>query len=87
MNTTTHISTVATRSRQLLSSVRDELRERRAAHRAHRSLQRELAAYSTRAEVDDLLAALDGDDSAEAQKIRHILAVNLQRSHTFTMAA
>ena len=54
---------------------------------ARRSLQRELAAYSTRAEVDDLLAALDGDDGVEAQEIRHILAVNLQRRHPFTMAA
>ena len=87
MNTTTPFSTVATRPRQLLAEVRDELREVRQARRARRSLQRELAAYSTRAEVDDLLAALDGDDSVEAQEIRHILAVNLQRRHTFTTAA
>ena len=87
MNTTTHFSTVANRPRQLLAEVRDELRERREARRTRRSLQRELAAYSTRAEIDDLLAAIDGDDSAEAQEIRHILAVNLHRRNPFTLAA
>ena len=85
--TTTHISSVATRSRQLLSGVRDDLRELRSNRRAHRQLARDLAAYSTPAEIDDLLAVIDGDDSAEAQQIRHILAVNLQRRHAFTLVA
>ena len=84
---TTHISSVATRSRQLLSGVRDDLRELRSNRRAHRQLARDLAAYSTPAEIDDLLAVIDGDDSAEAQQIRHILAVNLQRRHAFTLVA
>jgi hypothetical protein len=46
--------------------------------RDQRSLARELASYRTTADVDDLLAALDRDDSQQAEQIRTILTQNLQ---------
>jgi hypothetical protein len=64
---------------RILSGVRDELRERREARAAYRALERDLASYSTPAEVDDLLAALRWQDDAEAQVIRDILIGNLNR--------
>jgi hypothetical protein len=78
-NTTIQNSTVA-RPRQVLAAVRDDLRERRQARRAHRHLVQELSTYTTRAQVDDLLAALDNDSSAEAAQIRAILGRNLARN-------
>jgi hypothetical protein len=79
MNTTTSSFTSVSRPRQLLTTVRDELRERRVARAARRELQRDLAAYSTRAEVDDLMALLHHQESAQAEQIRGILINNLQR--------
>ena len=45
------------------TSVRDELRERRQTRTERRSLERELSAYSTPAEIDDLLAVIETEDS------------------------
>jgi DNA replication protein DnaD len=81
MNITTHRSSTVSRPRQLLTTVRDELRERRETRAAKRQLQRDLATYSTRAEVDDLMALLHHQDSAQADQIRGILNRNLQQGH------
>jgi hypothetical protein len=55
---------------------------RRQARADYRALERSLATYSTRAEVDDVLATIQGQDDAEAQLIRRILTTNLrQRNH------
>ncbi len=64
---------------RILAGVRDELRERREARDAYRALERDLAGYSTPAEVDDLLAALRWQDDPESQVIRDILLGNLNR--------
>jgi hypothetical protein len=80
MNTNTHPSSTASLSRRLLTSVRDDLRERREARAVRRKLQRELATYSTRAEVDDLMALLHHQESAQADQVRGILLRNLHRS-------
>jgi hypothetical protein len=77
--TTTHPTPAASRPRQLLTTMRDELRERREARATKRKLQAELATYSTRAEVDDLMALLHHQESAQAEQIRGILNNNLQR--------
>jgi hypothetical protein len=77
--TTTHPTPVASRPRQILTTMRDELRERREARAVKRKLQAELATYSTRAEVDDLMALLHHQESAQADQIRGILNDNLQR--------
>lgn len=53
------------------------LRRHRAERAAHRQLRRELATYSTPAEIVDLLAAVDRDDAA-AVEVRTILQHNLQ---------
>jgi hypothetical protein len=80
MNTNTPSSSTVSRPRRLLTSVRDELRERREARNVRRKLQRELATYSTRAEVDDLMALLHHQESAQADQVRGMLVRNLHRS-------
>ena len=79
-NTASDNSTIA-RPRQVLAAVRDELRERRQARRDHRILAEELSSYTSRSDVDDLLAALENDTSTEAEQIRSILSRNLVRQH------
>jgi hypothetical protein len=71
----------------LWTTVRDDLRERRDARAAHRALQRELATYTTPAEVDDLLSALRREDSAANDEIRGILDRNLQQRHRTSQLA
>ena len=78
MNTNT---TTVRKPMLTLATVRDDLRVRRAARREQRELVRELATYSTRAEVDDLLAVIDRHESVEAEEIRTILTRNLQNNH------
>jgi hypothetical protein len=80
MNTTTPITTVGTRSRQLLAEVRDELRERREARTHRRVLERELATYTTRSEVDDILTLIRDESGADADLVRGILNRNLLAS-------
>lgn len=58
---------------QFLAEARDDLRRRREARAARRTLERELATYRTQAEVDDLLAAMRDHDDAENDAIRTIL--------------
>ena len=67
-----------TSSVHLMNGLRDELRDRRQARVAYRKLERDLAAYRTPSDIDDLLAAVDRQgDSLEAERIRAILAANL----------
>ena len=74
MNTTTHVHDAPrTFAGQLLAEARDDLRRRRAARAARRTLERELATYITPAEVDDLLAAMRGHDNPENDEIRTLL--------------
>jgi hypothetical protein len=83
MKKTTQDTTSRARALQLWTSVRDELSERREVRAQDRVLQRELAAYTTRASVDDLLGTFEDEQGADADMIRSILANNLvqQRSH------
>jgi hypothetical protein len=64
---------------QLVASVRDELRERREARAERRVLERELASYTTPAEVNDLLGSLRGQDERAVQDIRDAVVRNLLR--------
>lgn len=50
------------------------LREIRAAHATHRALARELSAYKTEGDLNDLGAILDRYDDTETAQIRGILA-------------
>ena len=74
--TVTETRTQLTPRRPILSwaGLRDHLRNNRAARRA---LEADLASFTTRAEVDDLLAAMSDMDSPEADQIRTILIRNV----------
>ena len=66
-------------SAQLVSTVRDELRERRRVRAERRTLERELGAYTTQSDAIDLLAALEGHDDAGSEEIRDIVLRNQLR--------
>ncbi len=65
----------------LWTTVKDELKERRDARAALRRLEADLAHYRTPAEIDDLLASVDAQDTPEAEMIRGILMDNLRGYH------
>jgi hypothetical protein len=65
----------------LWTTVKDELRERREGREALGRLRRDLQHYRTPAEIDDLLASVDAEDSPEAELIRSILSENLRAYH------
>lgn len=88
MTTTTHDSTRdRSFARQLWTTVSDDLRERRQARAAHRTLERELATYTTPAEIEDLLGAMRGRDDAASDEMRDLLIRNLQHRHVATPLA
>ena len=62
--------------RERITTIRDELHERREARAAHKALRRELASYQTEREVDDLLGVIANQEGPEAQQIRDILLRN-----------
>ena len=80
MNTTHSTETARSRAHVVWASVRDELRERRQARAEYRSLERDLASYNTRAEVDDLLGSIHDDEGPDAERVRQILVRNLHRN-------
>ena len=87
MNTTTHTTTARNRPMQILGTVRDELRERRQARAEYRALERSLATYNTRTQVDDLLGSIRGVEGADAERVRTILTRNLQHPQQRNMIA
>ncbi len=62
---------------RLVSAVAVELRERRAIREAARRLERDLATYSTPAQIEDLLATFDRYADEDVAPLRAILAENL----------
>jgi hypothetical protein len=58
-----------------LAAIRDELRSARAARSARKSLKRDLSAYTTVSDFNDLGAILDRYSDEDTAEIRHILAV------------
>ncbi len=75
----------------LWTTMRDELRERREARAHEHTLRRELSAYTSPAEIEDLLATLEHQDAEggapdDAPVIRTILLDNL-RTHYAHAAA
>ena len=87
MNNTSRNHATSSRTRQLISTVRDDLRERRQARAEQRVLQRELATYTTHREVDDLLGALRSEDGVEAERMRSMLSRNIQHSQRTSIAS
>ncbi|MGY2874077.1 hypothetical protein ACVW00_001267 [Marmoricola sp. URHA0025 HA25] len=66
-------------STQLVATVRDELRDRRQVRATRRTLERELATYTTASDVNDLLGSLRGQDDAAIQQIREVVLRNQLR--------
>ena len=66
----------------LWTTVKDELRERREARAALNKLRADLEHYRTPADIDDLLASVDAQDTPEAEMIRGILSDNLRAYHS-----
>jgi hypothetical protein len=62
---------------QLWGNVRDELRDARAARAARKALERDLASYTSEADLNDLGAILDRHSEEETADIRRILAARL----------
>jgi hypothetical protein len=62
---------------QLWGNVRDELRDARAARAARKALVRDLATYTSQADLNDLGAILDRHSEEETADIRRILAARL----------
>jgi hypothetical protein len=63
----------------LWTTVREQLRETRDAHAEQVALRRELAAYNSPEDLNDLHAILDRYPDQETERIRRILAT--QRSN------
>lgn len=84
---TTNDTTAARRSFPALADVRDELRERRLARREYRALERDLASYTSRSDVDDLMAVLDHQNGPEAEQIREILNRNVRARQSHPIAS
>ena len=73
--TRTHSATaVPTNALGILRELISEHRSRRA---AYKSLQAELASFTTESEVADLLALLPDHEGAEVEQVRNILTGNL----------
>lgn len=81
MTSSTHTSSAHSSTQQVWETARDGLRRRRQARAQRRQLERELATYTTSAEVADLLASLRGQDEASVAEIRAIVERNLQGTH------
>lgn len=79
--------TTKTNALQFATGLRDELRDRRQARVARRTMMRELAAYSTPAQVDDLLAAMHNQEGPETEAIRRVLTSNLHQRRSFSLIA
>ena len=59
---------------QLWATVRDDLRDARAARAARKALEHDLAGYTTASDLNDLGAILDRHSEEETADIRRILA-------------
>jgi hypothetical protein len=68
MSTLTHPRT------SLWTALRGQLRHTREAHATRRTLERELASYTSQSDLDDLHAILDRYSDKDTAKIRRILA-------------
>lgn len=71
---------------KLVAMVRDDLQERREARTARKQLMRELDGYHSRADIDDLLAAVDRHEGPEAEIMRTILHSKLAHAQRGSLA-
>lgn len=64
-----------------------QTRERLEQHAANQRLRRDLASYTTPAQIDDLLSALDRVPDADAAPVRAILLANRKQHHQLEFLA
>ena len=64
--------------RERVTTLREQVRERRQERAEHLALERELASYRTPSEVDELLSLMADQDGRDAERIRNILLDNLR---------
>ena len=62
---------------QMWATVRDELRDARAARAARKALEHDLSGYTSAADLNDLGAILDRHSEEETADIRRILATRV----------
>jgi hypothetical protein len=67
---------ISTSLRERMTTIRDQVRERRQERAEHLTLQRELASYRSPSEVDELLALMADQEGGDAERIRDILLDN-----------
>ena len=77
----------SSRPRQLLASLRADLRERSRVRASYRELERSLAAVSSPSEIGDLLAMIAQQDGPDVQRVRRVLARKLHDQATHRIAA
>jgi hypothetical protein len=68
------MSTIARPRTPLWTALRGQVRHTRDAHAARKSLERELASYTSQSDLNDLHAILDRYSDQETAGIRRILA-------------
>ncbi len=73
--------------RSFLATLRDDLRQQRQARREYRTLVRDLSSYTSRSDIDDLMAIVDRESGPEAETIREILNQNRQAQHRRPLAS
>ena len=66
--------TITDRHTPLWTTLRGQLHHARAAHATRRTLERELASYTSKSDLDDLHAILDRYSDKDTAKMRRILA-------------
>ncbi len=76
--TTEGVHTPARRPRERWAAAQQEFRERRQVRRAYRALARDLAAQPRTSQLNDLLAAVDRQNSGDADVIRRIVSASRQ---------
>ncbi len=67
---------ISTTINERMTTIRNQVRERRQERAEHRALERELASYRTPSEIDELLVVLGQHEGPEAQEVRNILLQN-----------
>jgi hypothetical protein len=87
MNTAPRLSNTTSRPLRRLATMRDELRDRRRARASYRELERSLAPYASRSEANDLLATIAHQDGPDADRVRRMVARNLQHQATRQVAS
>lgn len=70
----TNTSTETRQAPSFLATVLEQARTRRAERAQRKQLERELATYTTAADLDDLAAMLDRHSDADAAPVREILS-------------